>query len=98
MAVLEEAKNVKYGQFVAPGHSLRVEVELNKLTESGATFKATGFVESDVALSARIEMAYFNLAERQAALEPIDEKLRAHNRARWALLESHAATTLDAAR
>jgi 3-hydroxymyristoyl/3-hydroxydecanoyl-(acyl carrier protein) dehydratase len=30
MAVLKEAKNVKYGQFVAPGDALRVEVELFK--------------------------------------------------------------------
>src|ERR1700742_2330174 len=32
IAVLKEAKNVKYGQFVAPGDALRVEVELLKPT------------------------------------------------------------------
>ena len=37
MAVLKEARNVKYGRFVAPGGSLRLEVELNKTTDTGAT-------------------------------------------------------------
>ena len=43
-AVLKEARNVKYGNFVAPGNYLRVEVELLKETDAGAAFKATGTV------------------------------------------------------
>src|SRR3954469_25490659 len=39
-AVLKEARNVKYGNFVAPGNALRVEVEYFKPTDAGgATFK-----------------------------------------------------------
>src|SRR2546430_5588038 len=45
MAVLKEARNVKYGRFVAPGGSLRLEGELNKPTDSGAVFKAAGTVD-----------------------------------------------------
>src|ERR1700760_3843670 len=41
MAVLKEARNVKYGQFVAPGELLRVTVELAKSTDAGASFKAS---------------------------------------------------------
>ena len=87
MAVLKEAKNVKYGQFVAPGDALRVEITFHKETESGgATFKANGTVGTETALSARIEMAYFNLTDQQPELSVVDEKLREHNRQRWALL------------
>src|SRR5256886_16497911 len=39
MAVLREARNVKYGNFVPPGNFLRVEVEFQKPTEAGGTFK-----------------------------------------------------------
>src|SRR6202012_1035087 len=39
MAVLKEARNVKYGNFVAPGNHLRVEIEYLKATEAGASFK-----------------------------------------------------------
>src|SRR3954467_15380150 len=43
-AVLKEARNVKYGNFVAPGNHLRVEVDYLKETEAGASFKAGGTV------------------------------------------------------
>jgi 3-hydroxyacyl-[acyl-carrier-protein] dehydratase len=97
MAVLKEARNVKYGRFVAPGNFLRVDVEVTKLTDAGAVFKAIGSVgqvltgpgttASDAqALSARVELAYFNLAEKQPELADIDARLRDHNRRRWEVL------------
>jgi 3-hydroxyacyl-[acyl-carrier-protein] dehydratase len=90
MAVLKEARNVKYGSFVAPGNHLRVDVELLKQTEGGATFKAVGTVCSAAgeaqALSARVELAYFNLADRQPELAAIDQRLIEHHRQRWGLL------------
>jgi 3-hydroxyacyl-[acyl-carrier-protein] dehydratase len=86
MAVLSEAKNVKYGQFVAPGNVLRIEVDWLKATAGGASFKATGTVGEDQAVSARIEMAYFNLGDKQSQLSQLDARLSEHNRSRWALL------------
>ena len=87
MAVLKEVRNVKYGQFVAPGNALRVTVELNKTTDGGATFKASGTVNEDQAVSARLELAYFNLADKQPELAALDERITAHNRARWDVLK-----------
>ena len=86
IAVLKEARNVKYGQFVAPGNALRVEVEYNKPTDAGATFKAAGYVGDAQAVAARIEMSYFNLSEKQPELADIDKKLVEHNKARWSVL------------
>ncbi len=87
MAVLKEARNVKYGHFVAPGNYLRVEVEWLKMTESGgATFKAVGTVCERQALSARVEIAYFNLGEKQAELAGMDARLHEHNKRRWELI------------
>jgi 3-hydroxyacyl-[acyl-carrier-protein] dehydratase len=87
IAVLKEARNVKYGTFVAPGNALRIEVEPIKFTETGGSFKTSGTVNGNNAVSARLEMAYFNLAQRQPNMdEQIDRKLIEHNRARWALL------------
>ena len=88
MAVLKEARNVKYGTFVAPGAFLKVDVELNKQTEAGASFKATGYVGNDVAVQARIEIAYFNLGDKQPGLAELDAKLTEHNRQRWMLLNA----------
>ncbi|MDB5322280.1 MAG: Beta-hydroxyacyl-(acyl-carrier-protein) dehydratase FabA/FabZ [Phycisphaerales bacterium] len=85
-AVLKEAKNVKYGNFVAPGNYLRVEVELFKQTEAGATFKASGTVNGSNAVTARIEIAYFNLGEKQPQLAELDARLIEHHRRRWAVI------------
>ncbi len=86
MAVLKEARNVKYGHFVAPGHFLRVNVELNQLTETGATFKATGTIDQAQALQARVELAYFNLSDKRPALKELDIRLHKHNQTRWSLI------------
>jgi 3-hydroxyacyl-[acyl-carrier-protein] dehydratase len=86
MAVLKEAKNVKYGQFVAPGNSLRLQVEWVKDTETGAMFKAAGTVNDDQAVAAKIELAYFNLGDKQPALASLDARLTEYNRFRWTVL------------
>ena len=91
MAVLKEARNVRYGRFVAPGNWLKVEVDLAKESAGGAVFKAVGLVGAEQALSARIEIAYFNLADRQPDLAAIDQRLRDHNRRRWELIAPPAA-------
>jgi 3-hydroxyacyl-[acyl-carrier-protein] dehydratase len=87
MAVLKEARNVKYGSFVAPGNFLRVEVDFLKDTDAGASFKAAGSVNDSPALSARVELAYFNLAQKQPELANLDERMQQHNRSRWTLLQ-----------
>jgi 3-hydroxyacyl-[acyl-carrier-protein] dehydratase len=86
VAVLKEARNVKYGNFVAPGNYLRVEVEYLKETEAGASFKAGGTVNGNVAVAARIELAYFNLGDKQPALAGLDARLIEHHRRRWELI------------
>lgn len=91
MAVLKEAKNVKYGSFVAPGNFLRIEAEWMKDTQAGAAFKATGSVggkdmELSQAVQMRLELAYFNLADKNPQLADVDRRIQEHNRQRWELL------------
>lgn len=87
IAVLKEARNVKYGQFVAPGDQLRIEAELLKPTDAGASFKIIGMVGQKQSIAARIEIAYFNLASRDPAMAAVDARLQEHTRARWNLLK-----------
>ncbi len=86
MAVLKEARVVKYARFVTPGNALRVEVDLVKLTDTGGTFKAAGFLGDAQALSAKLELAYFNLADKQPELASADASIRKHNHDRWEAL------------
>ncbi len=87
MAVLKEARNVKYGHFVTPGSDLRVEVDFQKTTEAGASFKAIGYVGQMTALHAKLELAYFNLGDKQPALAHLDARLLEHTKNRWAVLQ-----------
>ena len=94
MAVLKEAKNVRYGNFVAPGHFLRIEADLTKPTDAGGVFKVTGSVVNSAgqvadapAVTGRIEIALFNLADKRPELASLDARLHEHNRLRWKLLE-----------
>ena len=87
MVVLKEARNVKYGQFVAPGDALRIEAEMVKATAAGASFKIVGTVGDKQSITAKIELAYFNLGDKDPALAGLDAKLLAHTRARWDVLK-----------
>ena len=91
MAVLKEARNVKYGQFVAPGNFLRMEVELIKMTDGGAAFKAAGSVGNAQAVQMRLEVAYFNLAEKNPELADVDRRLIEHHHRRWDVLKHQSA-------
>ena len=77
---------MKYGNFVAPGNSLRVEVDFFKATDTGAVFKAVGMVRDTQALSARIELSYFSLSDRTPEMAPIDKQLIEHTKTRWSVL------------
>jgi len=91
MAVLKEARNVKYGTFVAPGNFLRVQVDLLQYPSgAGATFKAIGTTGNSLAVQMRLELAYFNLAEKNPELAGLDERITEHNRRRWELLRTHS--------
>jgi 3-hydroxyacyl-[acyl-carrier-protein] dehydratase len=87
ITVLKEARNVKYGRFVAPGNFLRVDVEFFKDTDTGATFKAAGSVDNAPAVSARLELAYFNLADKQPEFAILDARLQTHTKKRFELLK-----------
>lgn len=84
VVVLRDARNVKYGNFMQPGHSMVVTVEIDKPgDEPGHTvFKGKGEMDGASTVSARFTLAAYNLRERDPGLEPVDrrivEQLRAH--------------------
>lgn len=87
IVVLKEARNVKYGQFVAPGDTLRIEADFLKPTDAGASFKISGTVGDKQSITARLELAYFNLADKDPSQGHLDKQLQAHTRQRWELLK-----------
>ena len=70
--VLSVAKNVRYANFVKPGDTLRCDLEATSITADSAKFKASGSVDGGPAVSARLELRCFNLADRKAYLSQAD--------------------------
>ena len=84
--VLREAKSVKYGTFMEPGKQMAVAVELIERGDGLATFKGKGEMEGQTTVSARVILAHYNLRDRDAAMQPADERLVQHFRELYGLL------------
>jgi 3-hydroxyacyl-[acyl-carrier-protein] dehydratase len=84
--VLREAKNVKYGTFMEPGKQLAITVELVEQDGPTATFKGKGEVEGSTAVSARLMVGRYNLADRHPSLRTTDEQIVRHLRRQCLLL------------
>ena len=77
---LKEAKNIKYADFVPPGHTLTVTVSLIKRDDRLATFKVEGQIGERQTLSGRLVLERYNLAERNPEQQQIDQDLKSYFR------------------
>jgi 3-hydroxyacyl-[acyl-carrier-protein] dehydratase len=86
MVVLKEARNVKYAGFVKPGETLIVSAEVVKEESQTVTLKTQGMVGDKVAVTARLVVERFNLAERYPTRAATDPYLRNESREQMARL------------
>jgi 3-hydroxyacyl-[acyl-carrier-protein] dehydratase len=91
--VLREARNVKYGTFMAPGQQMLITAELVGQDGPLATFKGKGETDGNTTVSARLTLACSNLRDRNPALQPLDERLIQHLRQCYRLLRGELAPT-----
>lgn len=69
---LEEAKNVKFADFMEPGNKLNIEVELVKNEADRVSLKATGTKGDSVAVSARLVVRKSRLSDEHPELAHLD--------------------------
>jgi|SRR5262245_12487583 len=82
--VLREVKNLKYGTFMPPGHTLELGTELVKSDDSTATFRGKGNVRGGgQTVNAQIVLAGYNFRDRASDGGPTDDRLRRHWQERW---------------
>jgi 3-hydroxyacyl-[acyl-carrier-protein] dehydratase len=78
--LLKQARAVKFNSFVSPGNTLVVNAAVQSWDEGQCVLKGTGTVNGESAVSARLTLEQFNLADRDAALTESDrmriEKMR----------------------
>ena len=86
MVVLKEARNVKYGQFVEPGQTLRVTAEIVSQTDRETVLKARGTVEGRTTVGGRLVLERYNLSEQNPAKAETDKVVRQQMRELFALL------------
>jgi 3-hydroxyacyl-[acyl-carrier-protein] dehydratase len=97
LILLREAQNVRYGNFVRPGGQLRMEVEAIEIGPDASRFKAVGLCDGQQAVQAKLTLEHLNVADEDAALADLDDRLRTFWRDRFALVGGPQALAAGAA-
>jgi 3-hydroxyacyl-[acyl-carrier-protein] dehydratase len=86
MVVLTEARNVKYGQFVEPGQTLRVTAQILSQDARQTVLKTRGEVDGRATVAARLTLDRYNLADDDPAQAATDESVKDGMRRSFALI------------
>ncbi|HEY3963028.1 MAG TPA: 3-hydroxyacyl-ACP dehydratase FabZ family protein [Planctomycetaceae bacterium] len=73
MVLLKASRAVKFVNFVAPGRTLQVTTEMQGWNGGECTFKGAGTVGGESAVSAKLTLVRFNLADQNPRLKSSDE-------------------------
>jgi 3-hydroxyacyl-[acyl-carrier-protein] dehydratase len=86
MILLEEARNVKYKSFAAPGSKIEYTVEAKTIEENVSSF--AGFAESggEQIVEAKFGLRHFNLADKDSTMAATDAIIIENMKKRWKLL------------
>lgn len=76
IVTLKEARNVKYARFVKPGETLLIKAEMKKRHAHDTQFEVQGFVADELAVSGKLTLENYNLADRRPTMAPTDEALK----------------------
>jgi len=86
MILLEQARNVKYRSFLAPGGRIEYAVEAKAIEENMSSFTGVGVSEDELIVEAKFGLRHFNLADENSAMAAIDAKIIENMKKRWELL------------
>jgi 3-hydroxyacyl-[acyl-carrier-protein] dehydratase len=86
MILLEEARNVRYKTFAAPGTQIEYAVEAKAIEENVSSFAGVGVSDGVAIVEARFGLRHFNLAEQDSAMAAVDAKIIGEMKKRFELL------------
>ena len=86
MLLLEEARNVKYKSFLAPGAQIEYTVEAKLIEENVSSFTGFGISGDERIVEARFGLRHFNLADENATMAATDARIIENMKKRWELL------------
>ena len=86
MLLLEQAKNVKYKSFLAPGSKIEYTVQAKAIEENISSFAGFGISDDQRIVEARFGLRHFNLADENSAMAATDAQIIENMKQRWKLL------------
>jgi len=86
MILLEQARNVKYKSFLAPGAQIEYTVEAKTIEENVSSFTGFGLSQGERIVDARFALKHFNLAGKDSAMVAVDAGIIESLKKRWELL------------
>jgi len=86
LVTLEEAKNVTYKSFVAPGRVLELRIEAVRIEPAASEFRGVGICGDREMVKAQLKLRHRNLADLEPRLADLDQTLLAKARELFALL------------
>jgi 3-hydroxyacyl-[acyl-carrier-protein] dehydratase len=86
MVLLEQARNVKYKSFLAPGARIEYTVEAKTIEDNISSFTGFGLSEDQKIVEARFGLKHFNLADDNSAMAAVDAQIIENMKKIWKLL------------
>jgi len=86
MILLEQARNIKYKSFLAPGSQIEYRVEARLIEENVSSFSGCGISEGQTIVEGRFGLRHFNLSERNPARAAVDAQVIEGMKDRYKLL------------
>ena len=87
MVLLEQARNVKYKSFLAPGGQIEYTVEAKAVEENISSFSGSGVCEGRTIIEARFGLRHFNLADENVKMAAVDAEVIESLKKRWELIK-----------
>ena len=88
MILLEQARNVKYKSFIAPGGQIEYTVEAKAIEENVSSFIGFGLSKGERIVEARFGLRHFNLADANSTMAVVDAKIIENMKKLWKLLRT----------
>jgi 3-hydroxyacyl-[acyl-carrier-protein] dehydratase len=88
MILLEQAKNVKYKSFLAPGAQIEYTIDVKTIEENISSFVGVGVSQGTRIVEARLALRHFNLADDNSAMAAVDARVIENLKERWKLLKN----------
>jgi len=72
MILLEQARNVKYKSFLAPGRQVEYTVQAKSIEENVSSFVGFGISNGERIVEAKFGLRHFNLVDENSAMAEVD--------------------------